>query len=96
MNRRVIKFVLLSLPAVLLFSCEKIIDLKLDDTEPKIVIEGNLTNNAKECFVYISQTQPISDIGRFIGVSNAYVTITNNNSGRIDSLQEIEKGVYYD
>lgn len=95
MNRRVIKFLLLSLPSVLLFSCEKVIDLNLDNAESKIVIEGNLTDHSKECFVYISETQPLDEIGRFVGVSNAYVTITDNTSGKTDSLQEIEKGVYY-
>lgn len=75
-------------------SCEKIVDLNLKDVEPHIVIEGVLTNNAKECYVYISTTQPISELGRFVGVSQAKVTISDSK-GKTDTIPEIEKGIYY-
>lgn len=75
-------------------SCEKVINLNLKDEAPHIVIEGMLTNNPKECYVYISTTQPISEMGRFVGVSEALVTISNNK-GKSDTIKEIERGIYY-
>ncbi len=80
--------------ALLLFSCEKIIDLNLKNAPQRIVIEGTITDKEKQCYVFISSTQTIDEINRFEGVQGGAVSITDsrNNTYR---LTEVEKGIYY-
>lgn len=89
-----LKISLIILYSLLFFSCEKIINLQLKDTEKQIVIEGSITNRAKQCFVFISHTQPINEESRFNGVSKAMVSISDEH-GNTATLSEIEKGVYF-
>lgn len=75
-----------------LFSCEKVIDLKLNENTPKYVIEGTITNEPGICQVLISQTKDFKDDNSFNGVSGAVVKIENN--GIVTNLVETETGVY--
>lgn len=84
---------LLPVIAVALASCEKVIDIDLNDAEKKYVIEGVLTDEAGSARVLISQTKNFSDDNQFAGVADAVVTITDNE-GNISALQETSAGVY--
>ena len=74
------------------WSCEKAIDLKLKDNEPKYVIEGIITNEPGVCKVYISETKAFDDDNQFNGISGATVKI--ENKGTIIVLTETGKGIY--
>lgn len=90
MNIRII----LILAAILsLFSCEKVIDVVLKDSEKQYVIEGILTNKPGDCIVRLSTTKNFSDNNNFEGISGAAVTISDN-AGNIVSLAESAAGVY--
>jgi len=78
--------------ALLLSSCEKAIDLKLNDTSPQYVIEGVLTNETGSCKVLISETKKFTDDNTFIGVSNAQVSI--NTNGANYNLNGTAAGIY--
>jgi hypothetical protein len=73
-------------------SCEKVIDLTLNDNTLKYVIEGTITNEPRVCQVLISQTKDFKDDNQFKGVSGAVVTIESN--GIVTTLSEISNGVY--
>jgi hypothetical protein len=75
-----------------LFSCKKVIDLELKESDIKYVVEGVITNRPGVCKVYISQTRQFDEENQFPGVSGAIVTITDN--GREVALKETQPGTY--
>jgi len=79
--------------AVFFYSCQEVIDIPLNSSEPALVIEGNVNNGTNEQVVYISQTKPFSASSSFNGVSGAEVSIETGR-GRIVPLSEQSKGVY--
>ena len=60
-------------------SCEKVIDIPLNDSEKRYVIEGVLTNRQGDCAVRVSQTQNFNSSNDFGGVTGAVVSITDYN-----------------
>lgn len=74
-------------------SCTKVIDVKLDDTEPVIVIEGNITDTVGPYMVRVSKTIDIDQDNNFPGVGGATVTITDD-AGNSETLLEQSTGTY--
>ena len=74
------------------FSCQKVIELELQDTEIKYVIEGIITNEPGVCKVYVSQSKNFNENNQFNKVSNAMVTVSDNGVEKI--LSETEPGLY--
>lgn len=79
--------------ALLLTSCEKIVDLKYKDNPAKIVIEGNITNEAGPYFVKITKSIKLTETGAYPTVNNATVTISDN-VGNSETLAADGNGVY--
>lgn len=73
-------------------SCEKAIDLKLEDSAPKYVIEGTVSNEAGGAKVLISQSKKFTDDNTFTGVSGAQVSIEGD--GAVYPLDAAGNGVY--
>jgi hypothetical protein len=73
--------------------CTKEINVDLNTTDPKIVIEGNITNAPGPYTVRISKTVNFSDPNTYPPVSGALVIISDN-SGIIDTLSETSPGLY--
>ncbi len=89
---------LLSIAAALivisgLTSCEKVIDVKLDNADKKVVIDAVLTDHEGGCLVKVSQTKNFSDDNTFNGLSGAVVNIKNPD-GTVTPLTEATPGVY--
>lgn len=79
---------------VLFFSnCTKVIDIKLNDADKKLVIEGMITDTAGAQTVRVSETVSFSSSNIFNGVSGAFLSITDVGFGT-DTLQEVAPGVY--
>ncbi|MEO8885626.1 MAG: DUF4249 domain-containing protein [Mucilaginibacter sp.] len=74
-------------------SCQRVIDLKLDNAEPQLVIEGIVTSQLINQTVKISQSVPFSNSNVFPAVSGAIVTIADNH-GNTYSLTEGIPGTY--
>ena len=79
---------------VVLASCTKVIDIDLNATDPRHVIEANLSTIKDSSMVKISKTISISDTNPNPAVSNALVTITDSNTNVIDTLSETKPGIY--
>lgn len=73
-------------------SCEKAIDLKLEDSAPKYVIEGTVSNETGGARVSISQSKKFTDDNTFIGITGAQVSIESD--GNIYPLDAAGNGVY--
>jgi hypothetical protein len=79
---------------IALVSCTKVIDIDLNATDPRHVIEANLSTIKDSSMVKISKTISISDTNPNPAVSNALVTITDSNTNAIDTLNETKPGIY--
>lgn len=81
---------------MLLSSCEKEINIDLNKTNPRFVIEGNISNVAGESKVKITKTLNFDETIDFPTVSGAFVTITDTVLNKIDTLKYSTKGIYKD
>jgi hypothetical protein len=76
------------------YSCTKVINVDLNSTAPKIVIEGNITNAAGPYQVQITKTVNFSASNVYPPVSGAMVKITDSTTGASNTLAETTAGVY--
>jgi hypothetical protein len=83
---------LLSL-ALLLSSCEKVVDLNLDNGESTLVVEANITNLPAPYTVQLSKTVPFDNSSIYPPVTNALVIISDN-TGVVDTLTNQGNGKY--
>lgn len=74
-------------------SCEKVIELDLSTADAKLVIEGNITNQAGPYFVKLTKTLPFDQPSIYPGVAGATITISDN-TGVKDTLVYTDKGIY--
>lgn len=81
------------LAATFLASCEKVIDVKVNDAAKKYVIEAVLTDQSRSCQVMITQTKGLNEDNSFTGVNNAQVTITDD-AGVVSNFAQTGAGVY--
>jgi hypothetical protein len=73
-------------------SCQKVIDLKLNDADIKYVVEGIITNEPGICKVNLTQSKPFYENNQFPRISGAIVTIKDNDVEF--SLPETQPGLY--
>jgi hypothetical protein len=84
-------FIILSL--FLLTSCEKEIDLDLDDKSGNIVIEGNITNQPGPYIVRITKSVAFTQNNQYPAVTGAQVVVSDN-TGQTEILQYVGDGKY--
>lgn len=77
----------------LLYGCEKVIDVDLNEAAPAIVIEGNLSNSLGEAEVKISMTSSYFDTLPSEKISGATITV-NSDFGDSYVFYETDKGIY--
>lgn len=85
--------ILLSLLFISLFSCEKVIDVDLNDTQPTLVIEGVLAAGQHNFTVNISETTSYFDNETPTFRNDAIVTLLDNN-GQEFTIPLFENGAY--
>ena len=88
-----VEILLIILATLFLTSCQKVIDLELNDADKKLVIEAVLTDQSGGCVVSISKTANVSAANDFEKVSGARVTISDDN-GTAVNLIETQPGEY--
>jgi hypothetical protein len=80
--------------AIFLFSsCEKVIDVKLKNSEPMLVIEGLVDDAGNPAKVTISKSVPFGESNIYPKVSGAVVTIADDEGNRF-VLAETATGIY--
>ena len=89
------KLLLLGLLPLILSSCsEEVITIDLKDAEPKIVIEGTLSDQGEPCTVKISKSGDFYKPGIYPPVTSATV-ILSDSEGNTELLAESEPGLYH-
>ncbi len=78
---------------VSLTSCEKVIQLNLNNSAPKVVIQGTVNDQPGPYFVKISRTVNFQDTNNYPPVTGANVVISDN-AGQSELLTESEPGTY--
>ncbi|WP_417871237.1 DUF4249 domain-containing protein [Winogradskyella sp.] len=83
---------------VVFASCEDVIDVDLDNVEPRLVIEASLDwekgTAGNEQTINLSMSTPYFNTGEDTSVSGAVVTVTNTNSGAIFTFNDQNDGSY--
>jgi hypothetical protein len=77
---------------IALSSCEKVIDIKLNPNDSKLVVEAEITNEIGSCKVKLSRVINYDQSNTYPEVSGAIVTLTDN--GTVHSLTESTPGTY--
>jgi Domain of unknown function (DUF4249) len=85
--------ILLSLILLATTSCTKIIDVDLNSSDPKVIVEADITDQTDGYQVKISKTVNFSDDNNYPAVRGAVVTVTDN-LGTIQTLTESTSGLY--
>lgn len=88
---RQLLFIVFSL--VFFTSCEKEIDLDLEDKSGNIVIEANITDQSGPYYVRITKSVAFTEENQYPPISDAIVIISDN-TGQIDTLQYETDGRY--
>jgi hypothetical protein len=81
------------LTTVFLSSCEKVLNVDLNATDPNVVIEGLITNHPGPYIVKVTMTADYYKNQAPPAVSNALV-IMSDNTGNIDTLIQTSPGIY--
>lgn len=90
-NRNLYKWIF---PLFLIFiSCEKVVTLDLESSEPQIVIDAVITDEIKPHFVKLSKSGDFYNPSIFPTVSDAQIIIFDD-FGFTDTLKEVEDGLY--
>lgn len=77
----------------LVVSCQKVIDLDLNSTDPKYVIEGIVTSGETVHQVRITRTLNFDEAAPYPAVENA-VVVLSDNAGNIQTLTQVSPGLY--
>ncbi|WP_316789217.1 DUF4249 domain-containing protein [Pedobacter frigoris] len=73
--------------------CEEVIDLKLDDAPPAVVIDGGLSDQNEIQVVKVSTTYNFSESNRFNGAKGAKVVLISS-TGNTYNYSEVSPGIY--
>ena len=86
-------FILIFFASLILTSCEKVIDVDLDDAETLLVIEGTINNHIDTQVVRITSSVKMGASNVFPGIKGAIVTVTDD-LGITYNFREREPGLY--
>lgn len=90
-----IKLFSITLLGLSLFSCQKVIDVDLNEADSRLVIEGNITPEPGRNKVMLSTSGGYFDNSAVQPVENGIVKVTDEN-GNSEILEEsVEPGTYY-
>lgn len=74
-------------------SCEKVIEVKLNNAESQLVIEGGITDQLEQQVIKISRSVPYTEGNTYPTVTGAAVTVSNDN-GQSWTFVETAPGTY--
>jgi hypothetical protein len=83
----------LAVLVILFSSCEKVIDVDLQNAAKKYVIEAVITDQPNTAQVHITQTKDFDDDNNFPGIDGAIVAIAEAGGGTTN-LQMTSSGIY--
>jgi hypothetical protein len=93
MKRNIPVFSFLSLIFFSVLSCTKVVNINLNDSTPRIIIEGGISDLRSSCFVRLSKSVNFDAPNTFPPVTGSVVTITDDQ-GNKSALTETSSGYY--
>lgn len=75
-------------------ACTEKIDLKLNDSEPRVVIEMNITDKPGQHYMLITKSKVYYEDNTPVPVTDAVAIITDN-LGNVDTLTQVLNGLYF-
>ncbi|PZF70771.1 DUF4249 domain-containing protein [Taibaiella soli] len=86
-----------TLAICLLFTaCRKVINVDLNDSSPKLVVEGEVSNDsASRMSVRLTRSVNFDQSNTMPTVSGAVVVVTDSTIGVSDTLREVSPGTYH-
>jgi len=91
---KILQVVLLLLSVVTFSACKKVINVNLNSTSSRYVVEGNVTDQAGPYVVTITKSINFDQDNVWPTVSGAIVVITDVTAGQVDTLTETTPGNY--
>ncbi|MGL5891211.1 MAG: DUF4249 domain-containing protein, partial [Bacteroidia bacterium] len=88
-----ISLLIVTVAALVFGSCQKVIDIDLNSSDPKLVIECLITDSLSSYTVNLTRTIDYFDGGAIPQVSGAQVVISDD-AGNTETLTESQPGVY--
>jgi hypothetical protein len=76
-----------------LLSCTKVVNINLNDSAPRIIIEGEISDQRSSCYIRLSKSVNFNEPNTFPPVTGALVTI-NDDQGNKSELTETSAGYY--
>lgn len=95
-NKRIKQYLVLCYGLIALSAltaCEKVIDLKLDNADAVVVIDGGISDLNENQIVKVSKTYSFTEPNKFNAVTGASVVVTSAG-GVVLNYQEVAPGVY--
>lgn len=90
-----INYILFASIISIMCSCEKVIELDLNNADPQIIVEAALSDNpTQRAEVRLSKTINVTESNNFPPLSNAVIFIKNRTTGQTDTLRERSLGYY--
>ncbi len=86
-------YILAAVAALVFTSCEKVIDVNLNESDPKLVIEGMIGDHNGPYYVALTRSVNFDQSNDFPPVKGAEVTITDSE-GNTEMLEESLDGLY--
>ena len=80
---------------VSLAACTKVVHVDLNSSDPKLVVEGSVTDQPGPYMIRLSRSVNFDADNNLPPASGAVVTISDNISGITDTLAETSPGYYY-
>lgn len=74
-------------------SCEKVVELDLKESEPKHVIDAQLTDGSP-CIIKLTESQGFYDDAPYKGISGARIILSDNEGNKEVVQEAIDAGVY--
>ena len=78
---------------LIISSCQDVIDIELNNTAPKLVIEGSINDFDNSCTIKLSKTGDYFNPQGVTILSDADISITGNNAEAV-SFETNENGIY--
>ncbi len=88
-----ILYILSAIATLFITSCEKVIDIDVNDADQQLVVEGILNDDGSPAKVYITRTVGLNATNNFPTVDNADVKLTDD-AGNTYAFTLVKPGVY--
>ncbi len=91
--KNIIRIILFSVLVLLTLGCEDVIEVELNSTNPRIVIEGSIADNNSKSIIKITKSTDFYKPGVYEKIIGAEISINDSDGNRV-GFTEISEGIY--